>query len=663
MNRFSFKKGLTFIELNRRWQLLRRLITGRLQFESDEGEIQNLTDKEVLHLWSSGKWLVDESTLDINGDAIYLVTPADLATYPIKWQAIAKRRLHYLKIIDPENNKFNLEQWKGLIESASKEIGDIKLPCPASVHAWWKRYRITKSINALLPRVKSGYSKKEDPRYTIFEEVIKTVYLNAQKLPILEVVRKVEQRIKLINAHREADQKIKQIGKSTIYRWVANLRSDISDSSRLGANVARNKYRSVMGGLKVSQVLERIEIDHTPLDLIVIDKTTMLPLGRAWLTLALDKYSRIVVGFYISFNPPSSYAVLQCLKQMILIKDDLLKRFPDIKNDWPVFGIPDLLALDNGMDLHADALKKACLELGIQILYCPAATPEMKGSIERFFRTINQGLIHKLPGSTFSNIDERGDYPAEELAAIDMETLVHLITKWIVDIYNVTPHRGIGDTPLNKWNESAKHRIIELPVYPAQLDVITGVPAKRTVFHYGIELEGLHYNNRQLQEIRKISGENMQVELKFYEDQVAYIDVFDPYTKEYLRVEAVHEDYVKDLHREAHRLARVQARKKFGEQYSMPQLMEARIDIENIIKDALKAKKMGNRKLAANMLMHDSVSVFESRNPIEEANKSLKRPTLKSPDPLDSGLDDALPDVISKKPNDDDDYNAEEVLI
>lgn len=645
MQRFSFKKGLTFVELNTRWQLIRRLITGRLQFESEAGEIRNLTDKEILHLWSSQKWLVDVSTLGVNGDAIYLVTPADLSTYPLQWQEMAKRRLHYINSIKPDENKFNKESWRELIIKAAKEIDDVTPPCPSSVHGWWKRYRITKSINALLPRVRSGFSKKEDARYAIFEDVIKSIYLNAQKLPIADVVKRMHQRITLLNLSRDKNDQIKQVSKSTVYRWAANLRADIKDSSRLGAEVARNKYRTVMGGLKVSQVLERVEIDHTPLDLIVIDKTTMLPLGRAWLTLALDKHSRIVVGFYISFNPPSSYAVLQCLKQMILIKDDLLKRFPDIKNDWPVFGIPDLLALDNGMDLHADALKKACLELGIQILYCPAATPEMKGSVERFFRTINQGLIHKLPGTTFSNIDERGDYPSEDMAAIDMETLVHLITKWIVDVYNVTPHRGIGDTPLNKWIESAKHRAIELPVYPALLDVITGVPAKRTIFHYGIELEGLHYNSRQLQEIRKISGENMQVELKFYEDQVAFIDVFDPYTKEYLRVEAVHDDYVKDLHREAHRLSRVQARKKFGEQYSMPQLMEARIDIETIIKDALKAKKMGSRKLAANMLMHDSVSVFESRDPIEDVHKPVKKHITKAPEPLESGLDDDLPDL------------------
>ena len=77
----------------------------------------------------------------------------------------------------------------------------------------------------------------------------------------------------------------------------------------------------------------------------------------------------------------------------------------------------------------------------------------------------------------------------------------------------------------------------------------------------------------------------------------------------------------------------------------MPQLMEARIDIETIIKDALKAKKMGSRKLAANMLMHDSVSVFESRDPIEDVRKPARKNVIKAPAPLESGLDEVLPDL------------------
>lgn len=421
------------------------------------------------------------------------------------------------------------------------------------------------------------------------------------------------------------------------------------------------KYRVAMGGLKVSHVLERVEVDHSSLDIIVIDKHTMLPLGRPWMSLAIDKFSRMIIGFYISFNAPSSFSVLQCLKRSILPKDEWLARFPDIQGIWPAFGIPELIATDNGMDLHSDAFAKSCLELGIQILYCPSATPQMKGSVERFFRTMNEGLIHTLPGTVFSNIDERGDYPSEDLAAIDMETLTYLITKWVVDVYNVSFHRGINSSPLRKWLESSDKFTIELPVYPKQLDVIIGIPAKRTLFHYGVELEGLHYNSRNLQEIRRQSGENIQVELKYYEDSVSSVQVFDPYRKEYLEVNAVDESYANNLHREIHRLSRAHAKKAYGEQYSQVQLSEARKSIEETVKNAIKDKKMRTRKNGANLLMHDSEAILKSKNPIASAMKPVKSAARKPPEALPDGLNDDLPNLLKKiaKDMDFDSHEAE----
>lgn len=318
MMRFSFKKGLVFIEVNTRWQLLRRLVTNKLQFESNEGEIRNLTDKEVLEFWRSGEWSVDISTLGVSGDSIYLVTPPDLSTFPLKWQELAKRRLHYINYLAPEGKKFRADVWQPLVDAAAKLINDPNPPCAASVLGWWKRYRITKSINSLLPQTNFGYTKKDDPRFKVFEDVINQTYLNSQKVPGKDIYERVNRRIQLHNSTQHSEKRVKAVAKSTIYTWIRQLRQDISDSSRLGADATRNKYRTAMGGLKVQRVLERIEIDHTPLDLIVFDNTTNASQGRAWLTLALDKYSRIVTGFYISFSAPSSYAVLQCLKQTIL---------------------------------------------------------------------------------------------------------------------------------------------------------------------------------------------------------------------------------------------------------------------------------------------------------------------------------------------------------
>lgn len=643
MIRCSFKKGLIFIAKDNRWELKRRLITGRLQFENEHGEVKNLQDKEVHEHWLNGEWALDIKSLGSNANVIYLAAPRDLTTFPEKWQKVAIRRLHYIQKIDPDSNKYNIEHWASLITAAATDIQDNCPPSPSTLHGWWKRYRTSKSIYSLIPRISIGREHRKPAIYSYFEEVLLEIYLTHQKRPKSDVVQAMRDHIKKLNNGREASLQIKCPARSTIYRWLDELQQDLVDGARLGAEATRKKYRVAMGGLKVAIPLSRIEIDHTPIDLIVVDKTTMLPLGRPWLTLAIDKKTRMIFGFYISFNTPSSHSVLQCLKMGILPKVGLLKRFPDIKGEWPIFGIPELIAVDNGMDLHSEAFEKACLELGIQLLYCPAAHPETKGSVERFFRTLAQGLIHKLPGTVFSNIDQRGDYPSEEMATIDMETLVHLITKWIVDIYSVTYHKGIKTTPLLAWYESSEGLNPELPAFPQQLDVITGIPAQRTVFHYGIELEGLHYNSKRLQELRRRTGENLQVQLKFFMDTISYIQVYDEQEREYIRVDCVNEDYSGELQRDTHRLIREHARRKFNDSYSMVQLMEARLEIEATIKEAIKHKKMATRKLGASYSMHDSTSVFESNNPMQKAQKTIKSAKPVVPTELPDGLNDALP--------------------
>ena len=304
----------------------------------------------------------------------------------------------------------------------------------------------------------------------------------------------------------------------------------------------------------------------------------------------------------------------------------------------------ELIAVDNGMDLHSDALESACQEMGIQILFCGSKTPQHKGAIERFFRTMNMGLIHRLPGTVFSNVDQRGDYPAEDNAVIDMETLLHLLTKWVVEVYNVTKHRGIGARPIDRWRGSADKRIIELPVYPQQIEVISGIPAKRTLFHYGIELDGIQYNSELLQTIRRRAGENRPVNLKFYEDTVGHIHVFDPFDKEYIKVPAKLEEYAEGLPREIHRLVREHARKRFGEHCLSAQLLEARAEIEALVQQALKNKKMGFRKKGAAILQHDSEALLRGEDALADARRPIRKAKELPPSELPHGLDDDLPE-------------------
>lgn len=645
MIRFSFKPGVIYIESQLRWELIRRLPNGKLRFEADNGDFLILTDQEVAIRWLKQQWIVDEESLRSSATAMYLVVPRDLSTYPESVQREAQRRHHYIKWLNPEINAYRPKVWRVMIQSAALQIGDPRPPAPSTVSAWWRTYRYTKSVLSLMPQRGKHSGPRWKASYEAFLDVVGEVYMSRQCLPKLAVVDALRRRTSAMNHALPPEEAIKVPGRSTIYRWLKDLQQDMVDAARFGAEAARVKYRAVLGKIDVGGVLERVEIDHSPLDLIVIDMLTKLPLGRPWLTVAIDVHSRMVMGFYISFNAPSAYAVLQCLRQAILPKDELLARYPDVKGPWPAHGLMDLIAVDNGRDLHSEAVEAAALEMGIEILFCGAKTPWQKGTVERYMRTVAEGLIHRLPGTVFSSVDARGDYPSEEMAVVDMDTLVHVMIKWIVDVYNVTPHRGIGGRPLDRWYEGIRGRIVELPAYPQQLQVMTGIPATRTVFHYGIELDGLHYNSDLLQLIRRRAGSNLKVDLKYYEDSVAEIHVFDPAAKEYIQVPARATQYAEKLPRDVHRLIRENARRRFGEQCNTDQLLEARAEIEEIIQQAIKDKRMGTRKKGAGLLKHDSVAVLGNQDPLEAARRPIREALPKPPDALPSGLDDELPEI------------------
>jgi len=74
------------------------------------------------------------------------------------------------------------------------------------------------------------------------------------------------------------------------------------------------------------------------------------------------------------------------------------------------------LVCDNGLEFHAEQLRRMCAELNIELQFCPRKQPHYKGAIERFLGTFNRQIAHKIEGTTFSNIEQRGDYDAEKLA-------------------------------------------------------------------------------------------------------------------------------------------------------------------------------------------------------------------------------------------------------
>ena len=131
-------------------------------------------------------------------------------------------------------------------------------------------------------------------------------------------------------------------------RLVEDIPAFDRHTARYGHDAALRRFRAVEGHRVTREPLERAEIDHTNLDLFVIDDETLLPLGRPWFSACEDDYTRCILGMYVGFIPPSFLTVSLCLKDAFRPKTWLKQAYPNIRSDWPAHGVMRELVLDNG---------------------------------------------------------------------------------------------------------------------------------------------------------------------------------------------------------------------------------------------------------------------------------------------------------------------------
>lgn len=312
MIRFTFKKGLVLREGLRRWTIISRPAFGKLKLESDESEPRTMSDDELYRAVLFNTMSIDERCLNIDSSILYTAVPRDLSTFPKHHQDTARYRHEYMTRLVRDFT--NTNAWiQEQVTKIAAEIGDPKPPSVATTKRWWRRYRHTKCVTTLVDRRTRSGRRPGDVIQALFEEAVNEIYLDPQKLTGQDVYVELRGKIKRYNENRPCEKPLTCPVLSTIYRWLRGLEQDVADEARLGKNAASRKALWVQGTAKADFPLHRVEIDHTPLDVMVIDALTNLPLGRPWLTVAIDRFSRVVLGFYLSFRAPSAHSVIQCI--------------------------------------------------------------------------------------------------------------------------------------------------------------------------------------------------------------------------------------------------------------------------------------------------------------------------------------------------------------
>lgn len=336
------------------------------------------------------------------------------------------------------------------------------------------------------------------------EELIQkyiTAYLNKLQPKVTDIYRDFQLEIIELNKTRVKNNTpelaIPHI--NTIRHRISQLSASQIASKRKGKK-GQEEHRPIIGSFPTPQKpLEVVQMDHTPLDLIIVDDENRLEIGRPTVTLAMDVYSRAITGFYISLEKPNTLLTGACLTHSILDKRKWLLDH-GIDGEWPVYGVMDTIHTDNGKEFHGKSLKRACEIYKINMVKRPSGTPRYGGHIERLFKTFNDGGIHSLPGTTKSNVQGRGEYKSEKNAGITLFEFETWLTDFIVNVYHRTVHSDLGMTPLEKYklgilgDENTPGRGLPPKINdPIKLKIDFLPYEERSVQKYGVQLFGIDY--------------------------------------------------------------------------------------------------------------------------------------------------------------------------
>lgn len=435
-----------------------------------------------------------------------------------------------------------------------------------------------------LPKEASGLMK------TIFEEL----YLDNQQLTIAQVYRHLELKIFEINKQRSEQSKIKTPDISSLYRLRDKYGKYILVSARKGHIEAKKEFTTGFKVERPSRPMERVEIDHTVLDIVLIDEISGLPWGRPTITLAVDCFSGCIVGMYLSPDPPSLKAVLGCLRHICLPKNSESPEMIDL--DWPCFGIPGTLVCDNASEFHSKGFIHIALDLGIEIPYCGVGQGNNKGSVERAIGVMAKMFCHKLPGTTLSRYEDLGAYDPEKMAAITFQRFVRIINQWICTEHHNMPDADTAKTPIELWREGARSADIRLPRDPALLERLLGNTSAYVLRKGPLVIDKIAYNSPELGHLRRVIGLGERIMVRSFDDDLSYVEVIHPETKQPLRIDAEDQSYTKGLTRFMHRLVRAKIRQEYKEKIRDPNFMEARLSLYKEINEAVIEGKKIKRK-------------------------------------------------------------------
>lgn len=503
-----------------------------------------------------------------------------------------------------------------------------------TVYRWIKQYEENEQKSSLVPNTKNRGKKgsRLDPNVdSIIVNTIEELYLNKQRYSLNKIFRKIKQQC--------IAQQVEFPHENTIRNRIKKIDPKLALKRRHSSRRANREFGNFEGEFPDGLCpMDVIQIDHTPLDIVVVDEKYRKPIGRPTLTLAIDVYSRMIAGFYLSLHSTGYFSVNQCLYNTFLPKDEFLKE-QNVKGEWNIYGIPRIIHVDNGAELVGLDMERVCSELNITLVKRPVGEPQFGSHVERFFSTL-KNEVHNLPGTTGSSIKDRDGYDSEKKASFSLKELTKWLTQYFINAYHNNIHLGMNNTPAKQYElgifgDDENIGVGQLPdILEDKENIrITLLPAiYRTIQRDGITLDGLNYYGDVLRHwINRKDEKGNKLKFKIKRDplNIRKIYFFDPELEEYFEI------YYKKIEAPEMTLWDLNSAKRYLKEknivnYNENDIFEAYDILEQIEDEAISNTRKAKLRKTKSIKMKD----------IKESKKVEDKPIQK-----DSSLDDLFSDI------------------
>src|SRR4051812_44189012 len=302
--------------------------------------------------------------------------------------------------------------------------------------------------------------------------------VTAQLQQIIEGLALQKPRRTLANIHRETARLWRERGwpspsYSTVRRIVGQLDPALTTLAHEGLKAYQEKFDLIYRH-QASAPNEVWQADHSPLPIFVLNERSQP--AKPWLTIILDDYSRGVPGYYLGFESPTALQTALTLHQAIWRKAD---------PRWHLCGIPARFYTDHGSDFTSHHLEQVAADLKMELVFSWPGHPRGRGKNERFFRTVEQVLLPRLPGFVGENGTTGG-------TCLSLPAFDTCFRTWLLEDYHERVHEEIKEAPQAHWEESGF--LPRMPESLEQLDLLLlHVARKRRVQQDGIHFQGQRY--------------------------------------------------------------------------------------------------------------------------------------------------------------------------